>query len=105
MYKVMHRFEVQYGRLGEVRKALENWESLWRKRGLTPCRHYILELGRVNVVMGEWEFPSFDQYDRDSDIMSKDEEMRSAWHEVVTRTVQGSLVEELWRPLLEYQEA
>ena len=99
MYKRVARFEVQYGKFRDARKALENVTSLGQKKGLTPTRHYILEFGQSNVVIAEWEYKDFGQYERDTEAFLKDEELRTAWREVIPHIVQGSLQDELWRPL------
>lgn len=99
MYKHVARFEVQYGKFRDVRKALENLESLRRKKGLTPSRQYLLEFGQANVVIAEWEYKDFGQYEHDQEVFQADEEVRTAWREVIPHIVLGSLQDELWRPL------
>ncbi len=101
MYKRVARFEVQYRKFRDFRKALENVDAIWKRKGLTPYRNYLLEFGLSNVVIAEWEYGDFAQYERDSKKFVQDEELRNAWRAVLPYIVQGSLLDELWRPLVE----
>lgn len=99
MYKRVARFEVHYGQFRDALKALQNAETLGRKKGLTPTTHYVLDFGPFNIVIAEWEYETFAQYERDTQAFLADEELRAAWAAVIPHIVQGTLRDELWRPL------
>ncbi len=99
MYKRVLRLEVPYGKFRDFRKALQTVDAMWRSKGLTPARAYVLEFGPSNVVSVEWDLADFAHYERDGQMFFQDEELRAAWAAVIPYVIQGTMRDELWRPL------
>jgi hypothetical protein len=100
MLRVLARYEVIYGHMGDFLKSIDELNKLATKRGWRETNVFAPVDGKVNEIVTDIEYDDFGQYQKENRALYSDAvAMRLVRQTMMQHVVQGSLHQELLEPI------
>ena len=96
MYRYRLHGEILYGHFRDAMEAVDGLNAVARSHGWRELTTWTPTVGRSNTLVLEVEYPSLEEFKRETEATASDPEYMKGVRTLSQWTVQGSAHDELW---------